>query len=58
MIQRWLENTYHECVVERSKDVSDGEVLIAIGDLVLQGGDLLDGLLFLSRSLSLIKVNK
>jgi hypothetical protein len=38
--------------------VSDGEVLIAISDLVLQGGDLLDGLLFLSRSLSLINKKK
>ena len=46
--------THHKSIVERSKDVSDGEVLITIGDLVLQGGDLLDGLFFLSRSISLM----
>ena len=34
--------------------MSNGEVLIAIGNLVLEGGDLLNGLFFLSRSLSLI----
>jgi hypothetical protein len=49
--------TYHEGVVERRKDVGNSEVLIAIGDLVLQGGDLLYGLLFLSRSLGLLDTN-
>jgi hypothetical protein len=49
--------TYHEGVVERRKDVGNSEVLIAIGDLVLQGGHLLYGLLFLSRSLGLSDTN-
>ena len=48
-------NTYHESIVERSEDVSNGEVLITIGNLVLEGGNLLDGLLFLSGCLSLKK---
>jgi hypothetical protein len=53
-----LSFTHHEGIVEGSKDVGDGKVLIAIGDLVLEGGDLLDGLLFLSGSLSLASINK
>ena len=48
-------NTYHESIVKRSEDVSNGEVLITIGNLVLEGGNLLDGLLFLSGCLSLKK---
>ena len=50
--------TYHEGIVEGSEDVSNSEVLIAIGNLVLKGGDLLDGLFFLSRSLSLIEIGQ
>lgn len=50
-------SAYHEGIVERSEDVSNSEVLIAIRDLVLQGGHLLDGLFSLSRSLSLRKQN-
>lgn len=45
--------TYHEGIVERSEDVRNGEVLITVSNLVLEGGNLLDGLLFLSGCLSL-----
>lgn len=40
-------NNYHEGIVEGSEDVSNSEVLITIGDFLVEGCDLLDSLLFL-----------